>query len=254
MIQLSFNDVASLAAQVLGAALFALLLYSFYRQYSKSYLFHWTLGWAALAVYYAVEATNVVLSVRSSVPPTDPLRIAGAIIAGISGYLLIGWLVFGVYELVRRRPVRLYDARRILLILAAFGALSSMAFLENAPMTSKRYFMTFSLRAAVAAVAFGGASIALFFSRRRRRGVGALALAIAFLLFAAEGIRILSVGAIWLFSGILANNTSLDIFGYAEFLLQSVMGMGMVACLLEDEREAAELASDAIEHLAYHDA
>jgi diguanylate cyclase (GGDEF)-like protein len=252
--QLSFDDVAALVAQVLGAALFALLLYSFYRQYTKSYLLHWTLGWSALAVYYAVGATNVVLSIRRSVPATHPLRIAGAVIGGISGYLLIGWLVFGVYELVRRRPVRLFDARRILLILAAFGALSSMAFLENAPMTSKRYFMTFSLRAAVAAVAFGAASLALWRARRRRRGVGAFALSIAFLLFAAEQIRILLVGATWLFSGILADNASLGIFGYTEFLLQSIMGMGMVACLLEDEREAAELASDEIEHLAYHDA
>ncbi|MGZ7030533.1 MAG: putative bifunctional diguanylate cyclase/phosphodiesterase [Thermoanaerobaculia bacterium] len=254
MIDLSFNDVAALVAQVLGAALFALLLYSFYHQYRKSYLRHWTLGWASLALYYAVGAANVILSARSRVPPTHPLRIAANVIAGISGYVLIGWLVFGVFELVRRRPVRLLDARRILLILAAFGALSSMAFLENAPMTSRRFFVTFSLRAAVAAAGFGAASVALWRSRRRRHGVGALALGIAFLLFAAEEIRILVVGAMWLFSGILAGNTSLGIFGYPEFLLQSIMGMGMIACLLEDEREASELASDEIEHLAYHDA
>ncbi|HEX9501141.1 MAG TPA: EAL domain-containing protein, partial [Thermoanaerobaculia bacterium] len=34
----------------------------------------------------------------------------------------------------------------------------------------------------------------------------------------------------------------------------SMIGLGMIACLLEDEREAAELASVEIEHLAYHDA
>src|SRR5437762_2495491 len=42
--------------------------------------------------------------------------------------------------------------------------------------------------------------------------------------------------------------------GYIDFLLQSVLAIGMIACLLEDEREAAELASAEIEHLAYHDA
>jgi diguanylate cyclase (GGDEF)-like protein len=254
MAELSLNDVAVLVAQVLGAALFALLLYNFYRQYTKSYLLHWTLGWTALAVYQSVCAADASLAIRLHIPAGDPLRIAGAVVAGISGYLLIGWLVFGVIEFVRRRPVRLLDARKVLLILAAVGVLTSMAFIDDETMSSRRYLLRFSVRAAVAAIAFGTAAVALWRTRRRRKGVGAFALAIAFLLFAAEEVRIFMVGAMWMFSGILAANDSLSAFGYAEFLLQSIMGMGLIACLLEDEREAAELASDEIEHLAYHDA
>src|SRR5207249_1647302 len=37
-------------------------------------------------------------------------------------------------------------------------------------------------------------------------------------------------------------------------LLQSMLGMSMIACLLEDEREATELATVEMERLAYHDA
>jgi diguanylate cyclase (GGDEF)-like protein len=44
--------------------------------------------------------------------------------------------------------------------------------------------------------------------------------------------------------------TSLNFF---DFVLQGVMGFGMITCLLEDERQAATLASNEIEHLAYHD-
>jgi len=254
MAELSFNDVAALIAQVLGAALFALLLFSFYRQYSKSYLLHWTLGWAALAVYDAAVAANVLLPAHLSGRATHSFRVAAAVIAGISGYVVIGWLVFGVFELVRRRPVRILDARRLLLVLAAFGALSSLAFLDDPEVSGRRYLIRFSLRGALAAVAFGAAAVVLWRARKRRHGAGALALSIAFLLFAANEVRILFVGAAWLVTRILADNGSLHFLGYAEFLMQSVMGMGMIACLLEDEREAAELASDEIEHLAYHDA
>jgi len=247
MAELSFGEIAALIAQVLGAALFALLLYSFYRQYTKSYLLHWTLGWTALAVYEAAAASNVLIRIPA-------VRIATAFLAGVSGYLVIGWLIFGVYELIRRRPVRILDARRIVIALIAFGALSAIPFLNNPTVTSRQYFIRFSVRGTIAAIAFGAAAVALFRFRKRRHGVGALALSIAFLLFAAEEVRIACVGAAWLWSGIITDTDSLNLFGYTELLLQSIMGMGMIACLLEDEREAAELASNEIEHLAYHDA
>ena len=240
MAELSVSEVAALIAQVLGAALFALLLLSFYRQYTKSYLLHWTFGWSAIAVYEGAAAAN------AFVP-----AVATAVIAGMAGYLAIGWLTFGVYELVKRRHVRLLDARRILLILGLAGAASSLLFANN---TAARYFVRFSIRSVIAAIAYGAAAVALLRAQRRRRGVGALALSIAFLLFAAENVRIVFVGATWLLNGIVADSSSLSFFGYPELLLQSIMGMGMIACLLEDEREAAELASDEIEHLAYHDA
>lgn len=231
MVELSVGEIAALTAQVLGAALFALLLFAFYRQYTKSYLRHWTFGWAALATHEAAAAANVFADARW-------VRIAGALVAGISAYLVIGLLTFGVYELVRRRPVRLRDARRTLVALAVAGAISSLPFIADD--------LRFGVHGAIAAIAFGTAAVVLFRARNRRRGVGAFALSIAFLLFAAEEVRV-AIAAI-------VRTDSSDVFGYTQLLLQSVMGMGMIACLLEDEREAAELASDEIEHLAYHDA
>jgi diguanylate cyclase (GGDEF)-like protein len=40
---------------------------------------------------------------------------------------------------------------------------------------------------------------------------------------------------------------------YGDFVVQLLMGIGMVTCLLEDERAAAERAAGQAEHLAYHD-
>ena len=249
--QVSVQEIAALIAQVSGAALFALLLLGFYRQYAKSYLFHWTRGWFALAIFEAAAAANLFYT-RLTGPVRLWTRVTAAVVAGIAGYVAIGWLTFGVYELVQRKPVRLRDGRRILLALALFGTLSAVLFID-APGSNKRYFVRFSIRALIAAIAYSAAAIALFRARTRRRGAGALALSIGFLLFAAEELRVLFAGAARL-AGILFDPRALDYFGYTDFLLQSIMGMGMIACLLEDEREAAELASDEIEHLAYHDA
>ncbi|HSN68724.1 MAG TPA: EAL domain-containing protein, partial [Thermoanaerobaculia bacterium] len=41
---------------------------------------------------------------------------------------------------------------------------------------------------------------------------------------------------------------------YGDFMLQVLVGFGMVSSLLEEERRAAHLATQQIEHVAYHDA
>src|SRR5436305_1994013 len=99
----------------------AVLLLGFHRQYHKSYLLHWTLSWAALAAYYADAALGMALALRTHMPASHPLRVLVAASAGIIGYLQIVWLLFGVYELLRRRPVRLRAYWQILAAAGAFG-------------------------------------------------------------------------------------------------------------------------------------
>src|SRR5689334_14623866 len=100
---------AAFAAQTAGAAVIAVLLYGFLRQYRKSYLQHLTASWAALGVFQLGEAADVMARWRAPHARTaiESINVA----AGIAGYLQIAWLLFGVYELLRRRPVRLRVAR-----------------------------------------------------------------------------------------------------------------------------------------------
>lgn len=204
--------VAFFAAQSVGAAVMSVLLLGFHRQYRKAYLLHWTLGWAAVAIFHVAGG------LASLLPQQNPWHIPLTIAASVAGCLLVGWLCFGVFELVRRRPVRLLDARNMLLALGTIGLVA---------------WLVPHLREVIAAIGFAGAALALWRARGRREGVGFTILSIA---FAAYGLL-----------GPLA-------LGYVDFLTLTVMGVGMIACLLEDEREASELAMVEIEHLAYHDA
>ncbi|HEX9986158.1 MAG TPA: EAL domain-containing protein [Thermoanaerobaculia bacterium] len=215
---------ATFTAQTLGAIVLALLLLSFHRQYGKSYLLHWTFACAALAVFNLASVLTTVLDGVWHYPAHHPFVIATRLAGGVAGWLEIGWLLFGVFELVRRRPVRLLDAQRILLGLTVIGLLA--AFFDQ-------------LRAAAAAIAFLIAAVALWRARHRREGVGFAILSGAFALYGIIQLRYL---------------TPITYLGYIDFLMQAVLGIGMIASLLEDEREAAELAADEIEHLAYHDA
>jgi diguanylate cyclase (GGDEF)-like protein len=196
-------------AQALAAALVASLLFATFRLYRKTYLFHWALTWAALAVFHAAE------------------RLVPAV-SGMAGWLQSGWLLFGTFELVRRRPVRLRLARWTLAVLAALGALSGA-------------FAPESVHSVVAGTACAVAAWWLFRARARRGGIGFTFAAVA--LFASS---LQLFAAAILFNSLYVRCT--------ELVLQAFLGASMIACLLDDEREAAELATYEIEHLAYHDA
>src|SRR6266516_6767254 len=104
---------AAFAAQTVGAAIIAVLLFGFLRQYGKSYLAHLTASWAALATYHLAGAAGIMLAPRWRMPAGNPALLVTGVVAGVAGYLQIAWLLFGVYELLRRRPVHLHVARRI---------------------------------------------------------------------------------------------------------------------------------------------
>ena len=251
--QFTLAIAATFVVQLLGAGVMATLLYAFHRKYRKSYLQHWTLGWTSMALCHLSSAIAFYLATEQHEPASHPLRLAITFVIGVTNYLQLGWFLFGVYEIVRRRPVRIVAARNILGILAALGIITSLLFLGESGWAVSRYFARISIRSVVAAIGYGGASIVLWRSRTRREGIGFTVLSAAFFFSALQEVQYIFVGFDWLFSGKLTDYfyTSLT---YIDFLLQSVVAVGMIACLLEDEREAAELASAEIEHLAYHDA
>jgi diguanylate cyclase (GGDEF)-like protein len=194
---------AAFSAQTLGAAILAILFLAFFRQYRKEYLLHWTRSWTALTLFLVVR---------------NAPWVAARMAAGALALLHAGLLLFGVYDIVRRRPVRIREARLILIALAVAGAASAFA-----PQV---------VRTSLSALAFAGAALALWRVRMRRQGIGFAITACIFLLY----------GVMALFAEAL------------EFVPQMMLGVGMIVCLLDDEREANELATNEIEHLAYHDA
>ena len=251
MPEFTFAVLATFTAQTFGAAVMALLLLGFHRQYLKSYLNHWTLAWTALALHDLAMVGSLVLALRAH-GGSPLLAFVATTVSAVCGYIHIGWLLFGVYELIRRRPVRIRDAQRMLAALVALGLAVSLALTLFGRDAAGIVFLRLGIRAALAAAAFFAGAIWLWRSRSRRVGFGFTVLSIAFLLYGIEQVQYAVVMLLWVTTGRAHDYATY--LGYIDFLVQTAMGVGMIACLLEDEREAAELATVEIEHLAYHDA
>jgi diguanylate cyclase (GGDEF)-like protein len=250
MSELNLDALTTFSAETLGAAVMGLLLLGFYRQYHKSYLLHWCLGWFSMAGYHLAASVVTLLATRR-MPASHPLSLLCAMISGAAGYLTLAWLLFGMYELVRRRPVKLHEARMAIITLAIFGAALALLF-PSADSSAWRFFMRIGVRAFIATIAFTVASIFVLRARRRHTGMGFTLIGVSFLIYALEELQFFIVSIVALVQRQAEDPTFY--FGYLDFVLQAATGMGMLACLLEDEREAADLATVEIEHLAYHDA
>ncbi|HYS53368.1 MAG TPA: EAL domain-containing protein [Thermoanaerobaculia bacterium] len=251
MPQFNLVTVITSSAQTLTAIVMAILLLGFLQQYRKSYLRHWTLSWTALAAYYVASTVGIGLGLRSNVPSWHPVRILTAVLSGVFGYVSIAWLLFGIYELLRRRPVRIRVYWRTLAAVAAFGVVTALIFIGPDAVSSKRHFVRTGIRALIASIAYLVSSIAFWQVRKRRRGVGFTMFSAALLLYALHQAYQVGLTIGWSF---FSQAESSIYHGYIGFLLQAITGMSMIACLLEDEREASELATVEMEHLAYHDA
>jgi diguanylate cyclase (GGDEF)-like protein len=227
---------ATLAAQALGAAVIAALLFGFRRQYGKSYLGHWTASWVAAAVHHLAGAASLAM------PPAHPARLAAAAVADAAGYLQIAWVLFGVYELLRRRPVRMRVAKNLQWTLALLGVAGALVLPDVARA---------GIQALVAAAAFFIAGGAFWKARRDGARIGFIMISATFFAYALQQAHYVAIA--------VASNFGFEpgyllYLGYADFLLQSLIGVAMIACLVEDAGEASELASVEFGHMAYHDA
>jgi diguanylate cyclase (GGDEF)-like protein len=243
--------VVTASAQAIAALVMAVLLAGFLRQYRKTYLLHWTLSWLALAAYFITSTLEIGLGLSANLPSAHPVRIILAILSGIVGYLSIAWFMFGIYELLRRRPVRIRVYWRTLAAVAAFGVITAVLFVGHDAVSSTLNFVRVGIRSMIASLAYVAAGIAFWQVRKRRRGVGFTMISIALLLYALQQAYLVGIAIGWEFFAAVSGTIYV---GYVGFLLQTIMGMSMIACLLEDEREASELATGEMEHLAYHDA
>ena len=239
----------TLAAQGVGALILAIVVQSFYRHYGKSYLKHWARAWWALVVFAA--STGFVRNVALEGVGGDVASVLALGVQGASGYLSAALLSLGFWELTRGRPARERVSRALLIaVAAAGGAVPIMASRFNSLADAERI-------GAVGQTLLAGAVFAVvaawMFSRRQKEhGIGVYLASGSLFLYGVHQLHYLAY-----YIGMLRVGTPL-MYGhwlaYGDFLLQVLVGFGMVSSLLEEERRAALLASQQIEHVAYHDA
>jgi diguanylate cyclase (GGDEF)-like protein len=236
-------------AQAGGAFVLALVLMGFQRLYRREYLRTWAWSWWAFCV--SLGSLGLKLFLDQSPANSHLLDTALTSLSLIAGYWQIAWLLFGTYELTTTRIV----SRRMQLFV-----LSALALLAAVPVVASLYFeptqqsvMPEGIRSFCLAVAFLIASYWVWNAGNEElsAGMGQRIMAVSFLLYAVQQMYYLAVFV----SSPLLERKPLYVLYLAplDFLLQFLLGMGMVIWLLEEERRRVVAASARAEHLAYHD-
>jgi signal transduction histidine kinase len=226
--------VAGFVLEALGAVALALMLSSLQRERSRAGVRDWSLGLWCLAA--ALLASIAVGELAESSPLKTPVLALAVVLAyWTPALLLLGtWSRWNDRDLPRLR-------RGMLLGLVALGCVGTFA----APLAGTwAQLVRAGTRSGLTLAAYQWASVLLLRGQRQGAIFGARVLALAFLGMATEE---------GLFLGLLVTGgeratvaPSPELLIEAELLLLMLAGVGMVAWLLEEERESAIRLQDAL--------
>ncbi|HEX6042198.1 putative bifunctional diguanylate cyclase/phosphodiesterase [Longimicrobium sp.] len=235
-------------AQAAGALLLGLLLLAFARGGHRPYLRRWGLSWLAFVAYLVVSAAT--LFTLKSLPALHPLRLGLTFMSLLGSYLQAAWLAAGTWELRAARRARPRVLRGLVVVAAAVALASTLAFVTPAEASSGRHFVRVGVRSLVLGLVLLGSAWAV-----RPTGGGPRAgrriVAAGFALFGAQQLHYFGFAL----RRLLGHNIPAyaAYLGTVDFLLEWVIGLGMVMALLEEQRAGALHSARQAEHLAYHD-
>jgi diguanylate cyclase (GGDEF)-like protein len=171
----------------------------------------------------------------------------------IGGFWQLAWLYFGVREVAAGRRMVRRAERRILAGLALAAVIVVAASLAVPP--GMRLHLRIVMRAIPAGAVFLLSGWLLLRNRAQLAALGSALgrklLGVSFVLYGLEQFHYLGIFGTEALLGLSFDYPLL--LGVADLLMQAAMGMGMVIWLLEEERKRVLVASEQIEHLAYHD-
>jgi diguanylate cyclase (GGDEF)-like protein len=235
----------AIGLHLIGPFAVSLLLYQLYRKFRSAYLVQWTLGFGCLALFHVSVALLIVGNEETA--NNRASLIAASIAGAAAAYLQLGWMIWGTIELARRKPLKMRDSQRLLVLLAGAGLLSgAIPFLLGHDPAIHRYFFL-ALHSAAASIAFVACGIAIL----RFRGSGFTVPSIAFVI----------LGFVQLYEFVLimrslmdrATATPLFAIGVADAIASAVFALAAVLIVLEDQREVGAEATSQVEQLAYYD-
>jgi diguanylate cyclase (GGDEF)-like protein len=238
------HALEGIALHFIGPLAVTLLLFHIQRKFPQSYLGQWTRSFACLSLFQA--STCAIVLTELTPHPSRLAQLIAAIVGGAAAYLQMGWFIWGAFEIAERKPVKIRDSQRLLIVLGATGVISGMIPFALAGDPSIHQFFYLGLYALASAAIFTLAGLAL----RRFRGDGFMLPALTLIVYGAVQLA----EFVLVMRGLITRSElPLVPLGVADVIATAIAALGIIVAVLEDEREAAELASSQVEHLAYHD-
>ncbi|HEX8394029.1 MAG TPA: EAL domain-containing protein [Longimicrobium sp.] len=236
-------------AQALGALVLGLLLLGFHRHDEHDGTRHWAWSWLALMLYLAASAAA--LATLRTFSATHPVRLALTMTSLAGAYLQVGWLLAGSWEVNRGRTLPPRWLRAIVPVALAAALVCTLAWVTPREAFSERHFMRVGVRSVVLLCALLASARLTWPSEGGERRAGRRMAATGFVLFAGQQ----AVYAGLALAGLAGAGQVpwAGLLGTVDFLLQWVIGLGMVMVLLEQQRAGALRSAADAERLAFHD-
>ncbi len=169
----------------------------------------------------------------------------------IAGYWQVAWLLFGTYEVATSQSVAQrtrYIVLAFLAVVAVISVLASLPAASPAPFLVRVGLRSFGMAVAFLVASYGCGAPATRRSRSASDSAWSPGRSCSTPLQHAHYL------VLFLSPSLLAVNPLHAVYAAPlDFLLQFIIGVGMVIWLLEEERRQVLTASARAEHLAYHD-
>lgn len=218
-------------SQALLALIVMLLLNRFYKNYQNKYFQYWSWSWFGLMLY--MFGSIAALTSASYFEPNHPARTIASIITICSGLFHAMWLLIGSYELSRQRE---YDKKSVLilsLLILPIAFALVFSYINVPEAFNERLFLRVGIKSLISGISFLISAVLIY--QLRQLGIGIKFIIAAFTLYGLEQFNYFFsfLAPILDFNYILETPYYLGIF---DFLLQTVMGIGMIVSVLELER------------------
>ena len=241
--------LAQLTAQAVCSVVLAAVFTGFWRSYRRAYLLLWSWSWWASGVSITATLLSVILSSQMSV--AHPVRLAITATSQVGAYWQAFLLLLGTRELLKRDAWSARLRNRGLVLLAVLGVGAALAFVWDPGSAMLRLTVRVSMRAAALGLAFVVGGLLVLFSKRRARRLPPNLVAWALVLYGSNQLFYLALIAI---PGMRALTSELGLLtSIVDLILPALMGGGMIAWLLDEERERVVQATARLEHVTMHD-
>ena len=247
--ELVIRLVSVYVAQMALAVIFACGFLYFSKLYSRPFLSRWAISWGAFFfVCTGMAYTTLPTSARFDFVF---LNFLGSATYMVGGFVQCAFLVIGTYELVKEIRLNKPTIAWITFITVAFALGLTALYAFDALRFKERYFIRIGIRSFITAIVFMVCGIVTLVNRHFGvASFGKRLLGVAFLLY---GIELMVY-----FCTVLINvlgydfTLTLSFFGVLDLFFITLMGLGMIMWLLEDERAKLKQMNSELDSFFYN--
>ncbi|MEO1053218.1 MAG: hypothetical protein AAFX87_21480 [Bacteroidota bacterium] len=235
-------------AQFLVSLMLAFIFFYFGRIYQRYHLNMWSASWVCFC--FAILAITF-LTIGPTVFQFDrKLMLFISMITLSCNYLQLTFLSIGTYELIKEKKPSFKQIGRIIGATVFLALISVLVGNGDPDGAQLRYFLRIGFKACLVGLIFIFSGILTLTHRKFTKSMGQRVLGSAFTLYGLQHM---------LYFGFVINNIFFDTnvtappgyFGIIDLVLLSLMGIGMIMWLLEDERAKLEKTNKELDNFIY---